>query len=294
MIKKLPFALVALLLAVVGCNHSEEFHEEGEDAPQQSSYEVVEFTPAPGQFINENYTATTMAEACAYAQQRLDKQYLVSLGGFGGYIIIKPKNPIPNSGSYDFGIFGNAFRGSSEPGIVWVSQDSNENGLADDEWFELYGSESNNSETIYNYAVTYSRTDEVTKIAWRDNRGGSGIMEQNEAHTQDYFPAWIDAEEYTLSGTCLPNNSEWVEQSGIGKWFLHAFEWGYVDNYNGTDMATGSNANRFRISDAHTASGEAINLTHIDFVKVQSATNFINAKIGENSTEISGFVIYSK
>lgn len=294
MTKRLPFALVAFLFAVVSCNHSEEFYEEEGGDTQQSIYEVVEFTPAPGQFINEGYTATTMAEACAYAQQRLNQRYIVSLGGFGGYIVVKPQNAIPNSGGYDFGIYGNAFRGSSEPGIVWVSQDSNENGIADDEWFELYGSESNHKETIYNYAVTYSRTDDVTKIAWHDNCGGSGIMEQNTAHTQEYFPAWIGDEEYTLSGTCLPNNSEWVEQNGIGKWFLHAFEWGYVDNYNGTDIATGNNANRFRISDAHTTAGEPANLTHIDFVKVQSATNFICTEIGESSTEVSGFVSYSE
>ena len=33
--------------------------------------QVYEYTPAPGQFINEGYTATTMQEACDYAFQRL-------------------------------------------------------------------------------------------------------------------------------------------------------------------------------------------------------------------------------
>ena len=40
--------------------------------PKDADVEVVEFLPAPGQFVNEGYTATTMAEACAYAQERLD------------------------------------------------------------------------------------------------------------------------------------------------------------------------------------------------------------------------------
>ena len=46
----------------------------------------------------------------------------------------------------------------------------------------------------------------------------------------------------------------------------------------------------FRISDARTADGEAVNLTQIDFVKVQSATNAIHSAIGETSTEVAGFI----
>ena len=40
-----------------------------------------------------------------------------------------------------FAIQGNAFDSSNEPGIVWVMQDVNGNGLPDDEWYELRGSE---------------------------------------------------------------------------------------------------------------------------------------------------------
>lgn len=287
MINKFKFALVASLLAVVSCNQSEEFYEEG----NSSHFEVVEFTPAPGQFINEGYTATTMAEACEYAQSRLDNRYYVSLGGFGGYIIVKFKAPVPNSGGYDFGIYSNAFNGSSEPGIVWVSCDANGNGVADDEWFELYGSESKKESTYYNYAVTYSRSEDATMISWRDNCGDSGIIERNSAHKQDYFPAWVTSDEYTLSGTRLPHNSEWSESTN--KWVLYPFEWGYADNLSAIDIDA-DKANRFRISDAHNASGEQVNLSQVDFVKVQSAINHINSSIGETSTEVNGFVSYNK
>ena len=286
MTNKFKFALVALLLAV-GCNQSYEFYGEEEPAP----FEVVEYTPAPGQFINENYSATTMAEACAYAQQRFSNRYIVSLGGFGGYIVVKAAKPIRNSGNYDFGIYGNSFEGSSEPGIVWVSCDSNNNGVADDEWFELYGSDSELSTTLRNYHITYSRTDDATKISWCDSEGESGIIEHNNAHKQDYFPAWIDSESYTLSGTLLPHNSEWND--ALGEWHLKGLEWGYADNYSGADSTT-DKANRFRISDARTASGEPTHLTHINFIKVQSAIHRINSAIGETSTEVSGFVSYSE
>lgn len=292
MSKTFKFALVATLLMIGGCASFEEVDGGGkEPAPKELEYEVVEFLPAPGQFVNEGYTATTMAEACAYAEGRLKNGYFVSLGGFGGYIIVKFKTPIINSeGGYDFGIYGNSFDGSSEPGVVWVSQDANENGVADDEWFELRGSESGKESTLQNYAITYSRTDNETKIAWRDNKGESGTIERNAAHRQDYFPAWVTADEYTLSGTLLPDNSEWSEKNQ--EWVLHAFEWGYADNFSAIDLAT-DRANRFRISDACLTSGERANLPQIDFVKVQSATNVIHTIIGEVSTEVRDFVAYN-
>ena len=292
MSKTFKFALVATLLMIGGCASFEEVDGGGkEPAPKELEYEVVEFLPAPGQFVNEGYAATSMAEACEYAQERLDNHYFVSLGGFGGYIIVKFKTPIINSeGGYDFGIYGNSFSGSSEPGVVWVSQDANENGVADDEWFELRGSESGKESTLQNYAITYSRTDNETKIAWRDNKGESGTIERNAAHRQDYFPAWVTEKEYTLSGTLLPDNSEWSEKNQ--EWVLHAFEWGYADNFSTIDLAE-DRANRFRILDAHDATGRVNILPQIDFVKVQSATNVIHKIIGEVSTEVRGFVLYN-
>ena len=54
----------------------------------------------------------------------------MSLGGFGGYIIVGFDHSIAARGlEYDFAIQGNAFGGagasgqSNEPGVVWVMQD---------------------------------------------------------------------------------------------------------------------------------------------------------------------------
>ena len=99
---------------------------------------VYDYTPAPGQFINElktggfDGTQTTMEAAIAYAEKRLAQENWVSLGGFGGYIVVGFDHSIDNSGDYDLAILGNSFSGSSEPGIVWVMQDENGNGLPDD------------------------------------------------------------------------------------------------------------------------------------------------------------------
>lgn len=292
MINFFKFALVAALCFVGSCTQLEGFGDgNGDVPPQESNVEVVEFLPAPGQFVNEGYSATTMAEACAYAQSRLDSRYFVSLGGFGGYIVVKFATPIANSeGDYDFGIYGNSFDGSSEPGVVWVSQDANENGVADDEWYELRGSESGKTTTLRNYSITYSRTDDEKKIAWCDNRGANGVIERNNTHRQDYFPRWVTEGEYTLSGTLLPDNGEWSDLNQ--EWVLHAFDWGYADNFSTTDRDE-NRANRFRISDARDALGEAVALPQIDFVKVQSATNAVHSPIGETSTEVCGFVSYN-
>ena len=48
---------------------------------------------------------------------------------------------IANGEGADIVVKGNMHEGSSEAGIVWVSQDTNGNGQPDDEWYELRGSE---------------------------------------------------------------------------------------------------------------------------------------------------------
>jgi hypothetical protein len=292
MINFFKFALVAALFVVGGCTQLDGGSDgKGEGMPEETKAVVVEYLPAPGQFVNEGYEATTMEEACEYAQGRLDKGYFVSLGGFGGYIVVRFDKPIRNScGGYDFGVYSNAFDGSSEPGVVWVAQDVNGNGVADDEWYELYGSESDKATSQQNYSITYSRTEGGERIAWRDNRGESGLIERNSQHRQDYFPRWVVGDEYTLEGRLLAANSEWSEINQ--EWVLRAYEWGYVDNYSLVDRGE-DRANRLRISDARDASGEVVELDHIDFVKVQSATNKIHTAIGEVSTEVCGFVSYN-
>ena len=62
-----------------------------------------------------------------------------------------------NDGDYNIAITGNAFDGSSEPGIVWVMQDENGDGLPNDTWYELRGSEYGKAETWQDYAVTYHK-----------------------------------------------------------------------------------------------------------------------------------------
>ena len=277
---------------------------------------VYEYTPAPGQFINElktggfDGTQTTREAAIQYAEARMSQKdsngnpnpIWVSLGGFGGYIVVGFDHSIENSGSYDFGILGNSFNGSSEPGIVWVMQDENGNGLPDDTWYELAGSETGKEETIQNYAVTYYRpTAPKMPVQWIDNMGNSGQIDYLKSfHKQDYYyPLWVKEDSYTLTGTCLKARN--YDESGKGSYWVNPhYDWGYADNWSSIDRLTteenanaDANANYFKISNAIDFECKPIDLKYIDFVKVQVGVNAKSGWLGEVSTEVFGFFDYN-
>ena len=277
---------------------------------------VYDYTPAPGQFINElktggfDGTQTTMESAIAYAEARMlevDRNgnpypNWVSLGGFGGYIVVGFDHSIDNSGDYDLGILGNSFSGSSEPGIVWVMQDENGNGLPDDTWYELRGSETGKTTTIQNYEVTYYRpAGAMMPVQWEDNLGNRGEIDYlKQFHQQEYYyPLWIEEDSYTLKGTCLePRN---YDASGNGSYWVNAeYDWGYADNFSSADRLSSTenanaeaNANHFKISHAMDFECEPIDLKFIDFVKVQVGVNTKSGWLGEVSTEVFGFYDYN-
>ena len=286
----MKYSFLALTLLCAACNSSEETTSSRTSEPFDR---IFEYTPAPGQFINEPVSGfdgvTTPEKACAYAEERLRKGRYVSLGGWGGYLVAGFAQPVENSGGYDLLIAGNAFNNSSEPGIVWVMRDENGNGLPDDVWYELRGSRYDDAQTLHDYEVTYTRAGENRPVPWRDNRGASGEIARIAEHTQpDYFPLWVGAgaAEYTFRGVRLPDNVEKVGDI----WIAQPFEWGYADNWSKTDRASGGN--RLRIADAVTAEGAPANLERIDFVKIQTGVNRQAPLIGEVSTEVCGIQCY--
>ena len=312
--KKYIYLMAAMLIAS-SCNTDGEIIETFDDhyraktATSVAEQTIVfEYTPAPGQFINElktggfDGTQTTPEAAVEYATSRMEEELFVSLGGFGGYIIVVFDHSIDNTGGYDFGIKGNSFSGSSEPGIVWVMQDENGNGVPDETWYELAGSETGKLETIQNYAVTYYRpTAPQQPVQWTDNQGNSGEIDYLIAyHRQDYYyPLWIEEDSYTLTGTCLKARN--YDASGKGTYWVNVeYDWGYVDNFSPTDRLTdnnnsnaAANANYFKISNAIDRLGKPVNLEYIDFIKVQVGVNAKSGWLGEISTEVFGFFDYS-
>lgn len=267
--------------------------------PCNSSYElwttVYEYMPAPGQFINEDKSGfdniTTAEQAITYAEQRLTDGKYLSLGGWGGYVVVGFDHSIPRTDGNEFSIAGNMFDGSSEAGIVWVMQDTNGNGLPDDEWYELKGSEWGSEQHSQNYAVTYYRpVAGGMNVLWRDNCHTEGRITRNNTHTHDYYyPAWVTEASYTLYGSRLAHNTS---VDSAGKYTNNAYSWGYADNRgsDADDAATAGNAVKcyFSISNAVNKDGSDADLQYVDFVKVQSAINHVAGPLGEVSTEVLG------
>lgn len=307
--KKFLYLLVLVSVAS-SCNKDgvittsvDDFYRARTESSKGEFSKVFEYTPAPGQFINETRTGgfdgsqTTSEAAVKYAEQRMRNNLFVSLGGFGGYIVVGFDHSIDNIAGYDIAIKGNAFKGSSEPGIVWVMQDENGDGQPNDTWYELKGCESGKSTTIQNYSVTYFRPEgEQQPVKWRDSEGNEGEIDYLQAyHPQaSYYPAWIKEESYTLSGTFLkPKN---YDQSGNGTyWVQEEYEWGYADNFSPTDFCKDAPlkaCNFFDISNAIASNGSVKELKFIDFIKVQTACNTKSGWLGENSAEVFGFYDY--
>ena len=288
-------------LVVVVCPPEGTYRRPADASSSPEASRVYDFSPAPGQYVNENYTATTMEQACAYALGRMREGKYVSLGGFGGSVTVGFDHSIANDGDYNFAIKEASYTNYSEPGIVWVMQDENGDGLPNDTWYELKGSEYGLACTVQDYAVTYYRPEAPAQaVAWIDNRGGSGSVDYLAAfHKQDYYyPLWVADSTYTLRGSRLEARN--YDQSGRGVlWINPDYGWGYADNYSQTDMlperATGvtKGYNHFRISDAVTFDGQSANLQYIDFVKVQTGLNTKSGWLGEVSTEVMGVIDFN-
>ena len=196
---------------------------------------VIEYLPAPGQFINvlPEWEDGDDAEAmCAkvLAATTVDES-MICLGAYGGYVTFGFEKTIVNAPDCrDIYIQGNAFTGSSEPGIVMVAYDINGNGKPDEnEWFEIAGSEYKNS--VKNYEITYYKPATDTEdIKWTDNQGYSGVVPRNSFHNQPYWPQWVTDEKIVFKGTCLPDNAENQGTETSPYYVLKAYDFGYADN----------------------------------------------------------------
>ena len=248
---------------------------------------VFDYLPAPGQFVNEASFGTP-----ANAQKLIGQpSILVTLGGFGGYVIFGFDHSITNRQGYDLAIYGNPIKPPmewSEPGAVMVSQDVNANGIPDDPWYELAGSEYNHPTTIKNYAITYRNPKAYADVTWTDNQGGSGAVEINNYHRHNYYPEFAPNQEtITFTGTRVRNTFGLLPGTGI--YINKGFDYGYADSWSAGDNFETNRYNSFDLSWAVNANGAPVQLSAIDFVKVYNAQNDKgNRMLGEASTEVRG------
>jgi hypothetical protein len=270
---------------------------------------VLEYNPAPGQFVNtmpqyeEGDTYATMLQKVEESIAGTNRT-LISLGAWGGYVTFTFDHSVVNTPNQaDFLIEGNSFYasttskgGSSEPGIVTVSIDINQNGLPDDPFYQLTGSEYANPNTLHHYSLTYHRTpanhtaqpdkknsiSDSTYIRWRDNQNQAGYLHKNTFHTQEYFPKWLTDSALTFTGSRLPDNA--YDPNGKGAyWIQQPFDYGYADCHPNDSIARCS----FDIEWAVTDEGNPIYLPCVDFVRVYTGVFQQCGWTGEISTEIS-------
>lgn len=254
---------------------------------------IYEYTPAAGQFIGEDKSGFTGAElsagaAIVYAEKRLAEEKYLSLGAWGGSVVAGFDHSVANDEGADLVIAGNMFDSSSEPAIVWVMQDCNGNGMPDDVWYELRGSEWGGENHSTRYAVTYFRpAGDAMAVHWVDNRGARGEVPYVSIHSQpSYYPGWCEGESLTLYGSRLEMNTQ---ADSAGKVWHLPYAWGYADNLGEDCDAIGDSEAvrcRFDISNAVAADGSAAELQYVDFVKIQCAVNGIDSAMGEISTEV--------
>lgn len=281
---------------------------------------IFEFVPAPGQFVNSRgFTDPTVIIGKGGSEGSSSvpsTSGMISLGSFGGYVVVGFDAPIPNDPrnpyGVDFTIGGNAFKAAvsgywSEPGAVMVMRDDNGNGLPDDTWYELAGSDYWFSTTRRNITMTYEDPGYTTRysVPFTTSDGVKGALTTNRFHSQSYFPSeanYPDAKavdgKLTYSGSLIRGVYDRRTPNYIESYRPNAF--GYCDNHatngditnprnpyfaeNGEDPTDG-----FDISWAVDAEGNYVDLDHIDFVKIYNSVDEICGWLGESSTEVAGF-----
>jgi len=254
----------------------------GETHKNDSSYieKVLDYSPAPGQFVGtypayeNNYSREDMI---AMAESSLKRKTggMVTLGRYGGSLTFSFRLPVLNNpNSKDFRIFGNAFTNSSEPGIVEVSVDVNSNGIADDPWYEIAGSEYSKEATVHGYRICYYRPQNLAdSVFFRDNQGGSGRVNA-------FYPTW-QGDSIVCEGTLLAPTATLNQSTGF--WTLNSLDWGYADNKpNSSELC------QFDLDWAVDKDGKSIKLLYADFIRIYTGVNQNAGWVGELSTEITG------
>lgn len=277
-----------------------------EDTASYYATRMISFDPAPGQFMSEVWAQPNVDYALG------NNGIGVSLGGFGGSIILGFDRPIVNHPQnpygVDFLVKGNSFSGSeygawTEPAAVQVMQDKNKNGLPDDgEWYELAGSDYYLSTTRKNVEMTYynPKHDGRATIPWRMNTGETGAMITNQFHEHSFYPA--DAgfdcnyDSMTVTGNMIVGCTNLSKPSYVENHRGQLF--GYADNRGFSNMDINNVVNPydysiniqdgFDLSWAVDKSGNHVQLDTVHFVRIYTAINQDGGWLGELSSEILG------
>jgi methionine-rich copper-binding protein CopC len=204
-----------------------------------------------------------------------------SLGSAGGYEVWS----VEHRASYD--IRGNPFGGWNEPGVVWMQEDNNGNGLPDEMWYELRGGEDDDPAwrdyITRRYAVTYFQGDGTAEqhhfpsrynenrvyywaTYWVDSKGRTGLLPGGFPQPWGVVGNWV-----TYTCTLLKDNGDIATGNYNG-----LVATGYVDTFDTI----------FPVTKAMRADGTPVTLTAVKFIKVQTGMFRYGGLYGDISTEI--------
>lgn len=242
---------------------------------------VVDYSPAPGQFVSDpafNDPGRALGAPVGGGLLAADLSSLVTLGGFGGSVTLAfdglveddPGNPL----GLDFIVFGSSFYVTGDPerrwaeaGLVEISHDVNANGLADDAWYVVPGS------ALAHPIVLPLPAAFDGPVLENDPASGSGI----ESH-------WGYAD---LSPTLLLGDTD--ADNVIDDPAAHAGEFYTVPDDPrtvGVDAGSGG-GDAFDIAWAiDPATGSPAGLPGFHFIRITTGVDRVNGIFGEVSTEI--------
>jgi len=264
---------------------------------------IIEYKPAPGQFINTSAWGTPRKAQSIIGGVKGG----ISLGAWGGYIVVGFSKAIENDADnpygIDFTIYGNPLETWSEPGIVMVMKDKNKNGKPDDTWYEIQGSDHYWNNTQKNYELTYYNPNnpKAADVKWTDNHDNTGYVYANQFHGQPYYPIadtfpQIPQDKYTFKGTRIEAFVDKTIPTYIMS-FRRGF--GYADNFPRgsaphdvpdnpyTAQQEGCGGDPIDIDWAVDKNGNPVALDKIDFVKIYCGVNEEAGWLGEVSTEVT-------
>lgn len=284
----------------------------------QHAARVIEFRPAPGQFANLDIGMHPEAALGAPdTQTDLTDTGVISLGAFGGYIILGFDTPVKNDPrnpyGVDFTINGNTIDDSAgsagcEPAAVAVMKDLNGNGIPDDgPWLELAGSDYWFPSARRNYTMTYTNPlyTNAHAVGWTGSDSETGALLTVGAHTQPYYPdpflyPGTELTNTAFTGTRIAGSADRRNPNSVFSHRPPAF--GYADSHRNNPSpehplnpyyadTKGPVADGFDISWAVDQEGNSVELDQIDFIRIYTASAAGLGWLGESSSEIDAVTV---